>query len=73
MAAVKWTPGTWSGLPKFDCARCPFDTLVEAEMVAHSEQHDAAEAPVRRLSSLVGPDGQNLIIEEKPADAGAEE
>lgn len=32
---MHYTIGTWSGLPNYSCAHCPFSTLDEIEMIAH--------------------------------------
>lgn len=32
---MQYTIGTWSGLPNYSCTYCPFQTLDEAEMIAH--------------------------------------
>lgn len=44
---LPWIMGTWHGLPRWQCALCPWDTLEgEAAMIEHIEQlHGVAPAP----------------------------
>lgn len=37
--------GKWNGLPLYNCEMCPFDTLVESEMLRHIAGHQAPPEP----------------------------
>ena len=47
----RFTVGTWSGFPNYECTLCPFSTLDRRTMEDHQRAH--LMPPVRPIESLL--------------------
>lgn len=53
----------WAGNDRHACRLCAWDTIEgEAEILAHLEVVHAVGRPEPRLSPLLGPDGEHLVV-----------
>lgn len=77
------TPGygpgqAWKGLPRWECASCPFDSLNETEVIKHvAQRHGPTRrerlAAIQAYNERGAPIPVTVTEEQQPADAGAEE
>ena len=52
----------WGGMPVYRCRYCAFERIDKLASVLHHEAE--AHPPVTRVSPIVGPDGQQIVVQE---------
>ena len=65
MNAPTYTTNDWRGFPHFECDQCPFDTLDEAEIVAHIRAEHNPPPPVVHIEPITT---EVVAAVEPPAD-----
>jgi len=59
-----YTVGDWNGYPCYQCSACPFASLEEEVLLLHiAQRHQAPEATFR-LTGLVDPSGNPILVKE---------
>lgn len=59
-----YTVGAWHELPSFQCARCPWSTLDEDEMIKHVADHLALPTVRRTDTGFVTESGAKIVRDE---------